>query len=193
MTDPGLTRRLNHHGRRSGFAIGLSMALAAALLIGTFVTIWGQIDPYLSDFVAAEAPDPTETPRSVAIATGDGTTDNGTDVGAPTETVQPTAPPATAPATEAPAATEPPAPTATAVAFQPSHQITNVQSINLRAGPSRDTEILTSLTPLTPLQFLDERQDSGLPEDGIWMRFRTEDSQEGWVREIDTEPFNPNA
>ncbi len=56
MVNPGLSRRLDQHGRRAGIAIGLTMVVVALLLIGTFVTIYGRLDPVLSDFVAADVP-----------------------------------------------------------------------------------------------------------------------------------------
>jgi hypothetical protein len=47
-----------------------------------------------------------------------------------------------------------------------------------------------ALSPATPLQFLGEEEPTTNPGDGErWMRFRTEDGQEGWVREIDTGPY----
>jgi hypothetical protein len=39
---------------------------------------------------------------------------------------------------------------------------------------------------------LDERQETDNPEDEPgWMKFRIESGEEGWVREIDTDPYVP--
>jgi hypothetical protein len=48
-----------------------------------------------------------------------------------------------------------------------------------------------------PLMYLDESTPTedasgdGLNEGDMWMRFRTEDGQEGWIREIDVTEFTP--
>lgn len=75
--------------------------------------------------------------------------------------------------------------------FAPTHQISS-ESINFRAGPSTSDQIIVVLPPATPLQYLEEDAPTSSPSDGErWMRFRTEDGREGWVREIDTEPYQP--
>lgn len=76
--------------------------------------------------------------------------------------------------------------------FEPTHQIGAAQSVNFRAGPSTGDSIIEALSPATPLQYLDEDAPTTNPSDGDrWMRFRTEDGQEGWVREIDTTTYQP--
>jgi len=105
--------------------------------------------------------------------------------------------PTIVPATEAqPAVSEasgaaPPA-AATAQAFNPTHQIRSDVSVNFRAGPSTSDSIIIALSPATPLQYLGEEAPTTNPSDGDkWMKFRNEAGQEGWVREIDTEPYQP--
>jgi SH3-like domain-containing protein len=86
-----------------------------------------------------------------------------------------------------------PQPTGTPNAFKPDYQSNSNVQINFRAGPSTDTEVLLVLTPAQPLQYLNEDQPSDNPEvDGPrWMKFRTEDGTEGWIRSIDAEPYQP--
>ncbi len=195
MVNPGLTRRLDQHGRRAGIAIGLMMALVTLLLIGGFITIYGRLDPLLSDFIAANVP--TE-PVPTALP--------------PTEEAE--EPRGQVEATEPPAETEPPAVTATAAGsddaddngeadaeptetptpatFQPDYRIASGGGpINFRSEPSLlGNEPITSLQPGTPLEFLGDEQDDrdNFAENGTWLRFRIEDGTEGWVREIDVEP-----
>ncbi len=71
-TPRSLSNRLRQHSRRSGFTVGVSMALAIAICIAGFVTIYVQLQPYISDFITQDppeeearvvaAPDPTEPP-----------------------------------------------------------------------------------------------------------------------------------
>ena len=76
--------------------------------------------------------------------------------------------------------------------FQPTHQIASGQSVNFRTGPSVADSVIIALPPATPLQYLDEDAPTSGPNEGDrWMRFRTEDGQEGWVLEILTEPYQP--
>lgn len=81
-------------------------------------------------------------------------------------------------------------PTASASAFVPTHQIAVSESVNFRSGPSRDDPPIMALVPHTPLQFLDQRAPTDSPADGPgWMKFRIESGEEGWIREIDIEPY----
>lgn len=84
-----------------------------------------------------------------------------------------------------------PPPTTTPKAFMPTHQIQGGESINLRPDPSFDHPPIRALAPTTPLQYLDEEAPTATPAaDGArWMRFRIADGAEGWVREIDVEPY----
>ena len=76
--------------------------------------------------------------------------------------------------------------------FDPTHQIGAGTSVNFRAGPSTADAIVVALPPATPLEYLDEEEPTDNPADGdSWMRFRTEDGQEGWIREIDTVSYQP--
>ena len=80
----------------------------------------------------------------------------------------------------------------TAEDFQPSHQIGAGQSVNFRSGPSTTDAIIVALPPETPLQYLNEDAPTENPSDGDrWMRFSNEAGDEGWIREIDTEPYQP--
>jgi hypothetical protein len=181
MTDPSLNRRLDHHARRSGFAIGASMAVAIVLLIGAFVWLFALINPYLSDFIGAEAA-PTEQPTVAAVQGGAGVT--------------PTAAPAPPTATVAPAVTPTVAPTVAPSddaaqpsdtgEFQADYQVgSDGGSINFRSEAGTDgSEILDTLEPGTPLQSTGEEETA----DGVvWLEFTTEDGATGWMREIDTE------
>jgi hypothetical protein len=76
--------------------------------------------------------------------------------------------------------------------FQPTHQIGASQSVNFRSGPSTADPVIVALPPATALEYLDEDEPTTNPADGDrWMRFRTENGDEGWIREIDTEPYQP--
>jgi hypothetical protein len=76
--------------------------------------------------------------------------------------------------------------------FEPTHQIAPGDSINFRAGPSTSDPIIMALSPATPLQYLEEDAPTANPGDGDrWMKFRNENGDEGWVREIDTEAYVP--
>ena len=53
-------------------------------------------------------------------------------------------------------------------------------------------EIISALPPATPLQYLNEDAPTENPNDGSrWMKFRIQNGAEGWVREIDTEQYQP--
>jgi hypothetical protein len=118
--------------------------------------------------------------------------------GVSSEQPTPSAPPPTiVPTTESqPAISEanggvPPA-AATSQAFNPTHQIRSDVSVNFRSGPSTGDSIIIALSPATPLQYLGEEAPTSNPSDGDrWMKFRNESGQDGWVREIDTEPYQP--
>ena len=76
--------------------------------------------------------------------------------------------------------------------FQATHQIGANQSVNFRSGPSTSDPIIVALPPATSLEYLEEDEPTTNPADGDrWMRFRTENGDEGWIREIDTEPYQP--
>lgn len=84
------------------------------------------------------------------------------------------------------------APEQPAEEFEPTHQISALQSVNFRTGPSTSDEVIVALPPATPLQYLDEEAPATGPNEGErWMRFRTEDGQEGWILEILTVEYQP--
>lgn len=181
MTDPSLNRRLDHHARRSGFAVGASMAVAIVLLIGAFVWLFATINPYLSDFIGAEAA-PTEQPTIAAVQGGAQVTPTApasqptaTIAAAVTATVAPT----TAPSDDAaePSGNE---------AFQADYRILpEGESVNFRSVAGTDgSETLAVLDPGTPLQSTGEEETV----DGVvWLEFVDEDGTTGWIREIDTQ------
>lgn len=183
MTDPGLDHRLRIRSRRAGFMIGMSMALTIAVCIGAFSVIFASLDDTFGDFLsrgvaATVTPTGESAPQTTIQNTAPGE--------ATTSSAPPTQPP---PATTAPQSTEPP------TAFVPDYQTSSDFSIRLRSEPSRsggDATIITTLPPETPLQFTGTDQAATDPEDGDrWMLFRTEDGEEGWIREIDVNPYVP--
>jgi hypothetical protein len=180
MTNPGLDNRLRQHSRRAGIIIGLSMALTIAMCIGGFAVIYAKIDPFTRDFVNAATitptPQPTKTPKASKsngnAAAAD--TSNAAAANQPTETPVP----------------EQPAPTQTPAGFNADYRVSSDVRVNLRSGPSVDTDIVTTLDSGAELQYLNKTQDSADPEaDGAksWMNFRDQDGNEGWVRSIDVE------
>ena len=174
MTDPGLSNRLRQRSRRAGLMVGLSMALTIAICIGGSVAIYTGLIPYLSDVVPVEGRAPTRVPaRSPDTAQ-----------------VPPTSTPAPTVIEIAPTPTPEVTPATTQSAFRPTHQIGAAESVNFRSGPSRNDPVIIALPPATPLEFRDERASTDNPNDQPgWMKFRIEDGTEGWVREIDTEPY----
>lgn len=186
MTDPGLSNRLRQRSRRAGLAVGLTMAATIAICIGGFAASFGFLGPLLSDIV----PVPTREREVVQAAPDDG---GGEEVAAPTEV------PAVEAADEAPPPTptaEPEVePTATEEAFEPTHQIRSDQAVNLRPQPSSVTTEQnqpTALPQQTPLQYLNEDEPTNDPNDAPrWMRFRTAEGLEGWIRELDVVEYEP--
>lgn len=182
MTDPGLNRRLRQRSRRAGLMIGISMAFTIGVCVGSFSMIYASLDTFIGDFISQDVPTAivaTQPPAQVAV--GD----------AP---AQPTVPPTQ------PAAPQPTAPTAgetqaaTQPSFTPDFQTSSQYSLRLRSEPSTDgpdSTIITVLPPASPLQYMNHEQATENPaEDGDrWLRFRTEDGQEGWLREIDVETY----
>lgn len=190
MRDPGLSFRLSQRSRRSGLMIGLSMALAIAVLIATFAVIYAWLDPLTTDFVTKKPPTAVVVQQQRLQAQ---------DTAGQAATKMPAA--VVAPATTAPtAATTPPTATAPAItqssptsqAFTPDYQIRGDQGVNLRAQPSTDSDIVATLSPSTPLQYMNQQQPTDNPDqDGpYWMKFRTEDGDIGWVRQIDVTKYS---
>jgi len=160
--------------------IGLTMGLTIAVCAGSFAVIYAALDPLTSDFVTRGNTSQLETPTQPAAAQAtQGPTQpaqNQPQQPAPTATSAPTTAPASPPAGD----------------FAPDYQIA-FTAINLRSVPSatqgQDTVVLT-LPPGTPLQYLNEDDPSAdASPSERWMRFRTEEGEKGWVREIDVETY----
>lgn len=164
--------------------VGVSMALAIAICVGGFTAIYAGLTPWLSDIVPIAPAASTQTVSNNQQSAPVSESNAEQPAIAPVEEAAPTSTPAPAEETE---------PTATAAPaedeFEPTHQIRAAgESINLRPEPSTNNTPIRALSPATPLQFLDEESPSN---DGVWMRFATAEGEEGWVREIDTEPYVP--
>jgi cytoskeletal protein RodZ len=169
--------------------VGLTMALTIALCIVGFIWVFTQLEPYVSDFVhrdpssAQEEEAPRQTPRAQAQQ----------EEAQPTKEEESNEPP---PERPEPTPTPKPEPTATSTAFNPDYQLTSEGSVNLRSGPGTDTDVVTTVSAATPLQFLGEEQESDDPgRDDLdpgqsWMKFRTENGDVGWIREIDVGPYS---
>ncbi|HEX5497675.1 MAG TPA: SH3 domain-containing protein [Thermomicrobiales bacterium] len=182
MSEPDLENRLRQHARRTGLMIGLSMVLTIAICIGGATLIYAALVPLLSDLVPVSAP-----ARSQSAIVADNPPPDGVSaaVSEPTPTSAPVAPVVETAATEAPA-------TPPADDFTPDYQINAAESVNFRAGPSTSDQILSALPPATPLQYLNEDAPAENPNDGPrWMKFKTEDGTVGWIRQIDTESYQP--
>lgn len=183
MTDPGLNHRLRQRSRRAGVMIGISMALTIAVCVGSFSVIYASLDDVVGDFVSrgqdvAAVRTPTAAPEPTAA--GQQPAANAQQAPAPT-------------ATAAPEPTAEPSPTPESDEFTPDFQLNSNGSVNLRSGPGTEFEVVTVITPEQPLQYLneDEPTDNPAQNGDRWMRFRTEDDQEGWIREIDVTEYEP--
>ena len=154
------------------------MALAIAICIFGAAWVFAWLSRPFSDLIPVAAPAAQVAPPPEAANQGGADpTQAAPAIEIQTEPTAPAAAPATAPATEA---------------FAPTHQIAAGESVNFRAGPSTADAIVSALPPATPLQYLDEDAPTSSPNDGErWMRFRIQNGAEGWVREIDTEPYQP--
>jgi len=166
------------------------MAAAIAICIAGFVAIYVQLQPFISDFVSQDPPgqesrviarpDPTEAPA-----------DDEEDAAPDAEPAEDEEPPEDEPEEEAPAEEEEPEPTEEPEGFDPDLQSNSESQINLRAEPNTSSEILTVLTVAQPIESTGETAPANNPEqDGdLWVQVQTEDDLQGWMREIDTEPF----
>ncbi len=183
MTDSGLSTRLRQQSRRAGLMVGITMVLAIAICIFGAAGLFAWLSRPFSDLIPIVAPAAQIQATSAPIDSPDGQPE-----------VEQPAPPASGSEVQT-VATEP-APTApTAVPsadFEPTHQIGASQSVNFRSGPSTSDPVIVALPPATALEYMDEDEPTTNPSDGErWMRFRTENGDEGWIREIDTEPYQP--
>jgi hypothetical protein len=153
------------------------MAAAIALCILSSAWLFGQIEPYVSDFTGYEQ-------RTAVPAVAEASEGEDEPTPRPTEGADP----GEAQPTQAPnQPTVAPATTPTTNAFEETHQSNPDFTVNFRPGPSIDSgDPVATLDPGTPLQYLDE-QTTG--DDGsIWLLMRTQDGIEGWLREVDTVP-----
>lgn len=166
--------------------IGISMALTIAVCVAGFSVIYSALDEFTGDFISRDAP--TETPPAARA-------DNDAVAAAPDTANQNAPQPTTAAEQPTPEPTSPPAPTATPSTFTADYQITSSSSVYLRSGPGTSYEPVVTLSPQTLLQFLNDRQATADPEadgfSGDWLKFRDEDGQEGWIREIDVGSYTP--
>ncbi len=181
MTNPGLDNRLRQHSRRAGLIIGVSMALTIAMCIGGFAYIYAKIDPLTRDFVNAATITPTVPPTKTSKPSKSGNTAaSGNSASTQPAFFQPT---------DTPVPSQP-APTETPTGFTANYRVSSTVRVNLRSGPSVDTDVVTTLDSGTELQYLNKTQDSANPDaDGAqsWLNFRTAGGDEGWVRVIDVE------
>jgi hypothetical protein len=159
--------------------VGITMVLAIAICIFGAAGLFAWLSRPFSDLIPVVAP---AAQVQQASETGE---PSGQQPVAEGQAVEPQAEPTQPPAEE------PTVSPATEV-FEPTHQIASGQSVNFRTGPSVADSVIVALPPATPLQYLDEDAPTSGPNEGDrWMRFRTEDGQEGWVLEILTEPYQP--
>jgi len=193
MTDRALNNRLRQKSRRAGLAVGLSMLLTIAVCLGAAAFIYAALVPFLSDIVPIPARAPAAAPAAVNPAPVGRNVD---EQSAPIETdgepnaVQPAdavlQEPDPTPTPE-PEPTPTPEPEPTEEPFEPTHQVDALQSVNLRSGPNG--QIIRAIPIAAPLRYLDETQtgSDGQP----WMRFETEEGDEGWLRADLVSPFEP--
>jgi hypothetical protein len=157
--------------------VGITMALAIAICVFGAAGVFAWLSRPFSDLIPVVAP-------AAQVAPPEATSQEGAQAPQAAPAIEIQAEPTTAAAA---AATAP-----AAESFTPTHQISGGESVNFRAGPSTSDPIVSALPPATPLQYLDEDAPTTSPSDGErWMRFRVQNGAEGWVREIDTEPYQP--
>lgn len=171
------------------------MALTLVVCVGAFTMIYAQLEPVVSDFVGRgdiEVPTPVPTQEPVAQQVAP------TATSAPAANTATEAPPADDGPTEAAPRETPPIEEEEADGFDPDFQIDANGPVNLRPGPGVGTgDAITALPVGTPLMYLDEEQVTSDPnrddlgEGDVWMRFETEEGQDGWIREVDVSEFVP--
>lgn len=201
MTDRALNDRLRQKSRRSGLAIGFSMFLSIVLFLAAAAFIYAALMPVLSDIIPIPAPQVAPRTSTSGVLgqnadqqAGPITTDNGPPPARPADAVLGAAPtPALVAAAEP---TPTPAPEPTKPPFEPTYQVGAQRAVNLRPKPSSenapDNQPIRALQPATPLEYLNEDQPTNDPNDAPrWVKFRTEDGEEGWIRELDTVPYRP--
>ena len=157
--------------------VGLTMVLAITILVFGAAGLFAWLSRPFSDLIPIVAPAIETAPERDSAVAPDAIE---TQVQSQSEVIvqeAPTVAPAEKPTTDE---------------FAPTHQIGATQSVNFRAGPTTADAIIIALSPATALQYLDEDAPTTSSQDGErWMKFRTEQGDEGWVREIDTAPYQP--
>jgi hypothetical protein len=177
MNHLNLEHRLHQREHRSGAMIGVSMLAAMALGIVAFVVIYSFIDPLTTDFVSKGGAVSRRTTLDVQP------TANTVDL----VSAGPTAVPEIALLGNQET-------TGQESVFQPDYRVSAALRINLRSGPGTDSDVMAILPPGSELEYLDEEQVTSnpqrdrLPRGGRWLKFRTEQGDEGWIREIDVAP-----
>jgi len=149
--------------------VGLSMALAIAICIVGFIWIYVRVGPIFSDFIPESSNNPTPvvlsglaSPNSAATPASHLTST--TPTSSPTVSASPT------------------------VVWEATHKIVSGETVNFRAGPTTDSDVVDVLPPGTEIKFVGEQQQTS----GVtWMHFQTEDGTNGWVREVDVTPLVP--
>ena len=160
--------------------VGITMVLAIAICIFGAAGLFAWLSRPFSDLIPIVAPAAQTQPTAAPAEPAGQPPPQGDEQAIETQ-AEPTQPPPAEP-TVSPIADE----------FEPTHQIASGQSVNFRTGPSVEDSVIIALPPATPLEYLGEDAPTSGPNEGDrWMRFRTEDGQEGWVLEILTEPYQP--
>lgn len=175
MTDSGLSTRLRQQSRRAGLMVGITMVLAIAIFVFGAAALFAALSRPFSDLIPAVVP-----PAENTIA-GSLEADLTNTTLAPEPVIQADSQPT-------PAVAEEPTVAPAAAAFEPTHQIGANTSVNFRTGPSTSDAVIVALSPATPLQFLDEEVPTN---GGLWMKFRSENGDEGWVLEELAVPYQP--
>lgn len=194
MTDPGLNHRLRQRSRRAGIMIGLSMLLTMMVCVASFSFIYAGLDDVVGDFVSRAESDAQPTPLPTEIAAAAPTEPPAPE---PTAAADPTPTPEIEQADDAGTDTDTETTTEDDAEFQPDYQIDSTGSVNFRTGPGTQFETLYALPLEEPLEYLGVAEPSadpeadGLSEGQVWMQFRTENGDEGWIREIDVTEYVP--
>jgi hypothetical protein len=168
------------------------MLLTIAVCVGSFSIIYAGLDDVVGDFVSRTEQEPTQAPLPTEVAEA-----AATEAPAPTEA--PNAAPTQAPSDNQAEPTPTPAEGEDQDddGFDPDYQIDSFGSVNLRSGPGTRFEVVTSLPLEEPLQYLGASEpttdpaNDDLGEGQVWMQFRTESGEEGWIREIDVTEYVP--
>jgi len=165
--------------------VGITMVLAIGICIFGAAGLFAWLSRPFSDLIPVAVPAAQlQEPPQPADQTGDQPppVEQPASAGQVSDVQSVATEPAPAPPTAAPSPDD----------FKPTHQIGASQSVNFRSGPSTSDPIVVALPPATPLEYLNEDQPTTNPSDGDrWMKFRTENGDEGWIREIDTESYEP--